>query len=117
MLPVEEAGPAGRRFNCHTSIRRRSPVVKPLTNSFPPRMGWTGRGRALKLSEMKTEDLLAYERERKNVCRAFAQAAIELVLPLAAGRARPATAWAEAKVSSSVAPASVSSGNDPHLGE
>lgn len=80
-------------------------------------MGWTGRGRAFKLSEMKTEDLLAYEHERKNVSRAFAQAAIELILPLAAGRAGPATARAEAEVSSREAQTSVSSGIDPHLGE
>lgn len=80
-------------------------------------MGWTGRERAYKLTAMKTEDLLAYERERKNVSRAFAQAAIELVLPLAAGRARPTAARAETEVSSHEAPASVSSGGDSRSGQ
>ena len=59
-------------------------------------MGWTGRVRASKLSDMKTEDLLAYERERLCMSLIFAQAAIELVLPLAMVRAQQAAPRPEA---------------------
>jgi hypothetical protein len=67
-------------------------------------MGWTGRVRASKLSDMKTEDLLAYERERLSMSLIFAQAAIELVLPLAVVRARQAAPWPEAEAAARGAP-------------
>ncbi|MEX0787391.1 MAG: hypothetical protein WD906_00525 [Anaerolineales bacterium] len=89
--------------------------MKPITFSFHPGMGWTGWARALKLKEMKTEDLLAYERERECVIRVFAQAAIELVLPLAVGRARPTALRAEPNPSSYGAATSGSGEGDPRL--
>ena len=86
--------------------------MKPLTFSFPPRMGWTDRARASKLSGMKTEDLLAYERERLSMSLIFAQAEIELVLPLAVVRARQVAPGLKAEVAEGGAPGSGSSESD-----
>ena len=74
--------------------------MKPLTYSIHPGTGWTGWPRALKLTEMKTEDLLAYEREREIVSLIFAQGSIELALPLAVERARPNSPQADPSASS-----------------